>query len=207
VRHRCAMPVPFTRFRARVTFSGCARESNQREDHPQLRSTPSHCEPSLVQGVRPGIHAGRSTPFDMRFNACRKHGASPLQVRARWPLVGGRPSMAVRRLAAIQAATLRAFRAHRSPPLRGPNINRSALPARRGKSKSKSKQERRSQSAEARAQKPERRSQSAEARATADGRVWRLASTTQRKQEFVEIDGGHFAFGDVAAEFSFGGGG
>jgi hypothetical protein len=75
------------------------------------------------------------------------HSGHPaLRVRARWPLVGGRPSMAVRRLAAIQAATLRAFRAHRSPPLRGPNINRSALPARRGKSKSKSKQERRSQS-------------------------------------------------------------
>jgi hypothetical protein len=36
----------------------------------------------------------------MRFNACRKHGVSPLQVRARHSLVYGRTSLCVRRLAA-----------------------------------------------------------------------------------------------------------
>ncbi len=62
------------------------RESNQREGHPNLASFRIVLrKPSLVDGARPGIPAGRSTPFDMRFNACRKHGVSPLRVRARWP--------------------------------------------------------------------------------------------------------------------------
>jgi hypothetical protein len=54
-----------------------------------------------------------------------------LQVRARWPLVYDCTSLYKRRQADFLSASLRAFRVHRSPPLRGPNINSSALLARR----------------------------------------------------------------------------
>ncbi len=135
VRHRCAATRAFALTRESLSLAW-PRERNQRERHPvdfDARHAP--CEPSLVLGARPGIPAGRSTPFDMRFNACRKHDVSPLRVRARRPLVYGRTSLCVRRQSDILSASLRAFRVHRSPPLRGPNINRSALQARRSGAK------------------------------------------------------------------------
>ena len=50
-----------------------------------------------------------------------------LQVRARRPLVYDCTSLYKRRQADFLSASLRALRVHRSPPLRGPNINSGAL--------------------------------------------------------------------------------
>jgi hypothetical protein len=54
-------------------------------------------------------------------------GPPALRVRARCSLVYDCTSLYKRRQADILSASLRAFRDHRSPPLRGPNIKRSAL--------------------------------------------------------------------------------
>jgi hypothetical protein len=64
----------------------------------------------------------------------RLSGIHALKVRARWPLVYDCTSLYKRRQADILSASLRALRVHRSPPLRGPNIKRSALLARRSNS-------------------------------------------------------------------------